>query len=117
RPLVDPIETYGNLPLGLRARSARERHRGETRGDAAVTYELTPGARLVVCHYCEAFTDDVGGQSPARLAVESKCERVRDRLAHDRLQSNPAALTLNVCHACLFLLLVQRSWSKGKDGG
>src|SRR5213080_3508248 len=41
RPLVDPIETYGNLPLGLRARSARERHRGETRDDAAVTYELT----------------------------------------------------------------------------
>jgi len=30
---------------------------------------------------------------------------------------NPAALTLNVRHACLFLLLVQRSRSKGKDGG
>ena len=30
---------------------------------------------------------------------------------------NPAALTLNVRHACLFLLLVQRSRSKGKERG
>src|SRR5262249_20266295 len=66
RPLVDPIETHSDLPLGLRARPARARDCGETRGYAAVTYELTPGARFVVCQ------------------IEMR-RRAPDRLAHDRL--------------------------------
>src|SRR5262245_7327335 len=50
RPLVDPIKTDSDLPLGLRVSHVHERYSSETRGDAA-TEKLSPGGRSIVWHH------------------------------------------------------------------